>query len=125
LIRAEVEGLSLRLRGHAGSGEPGRDLICAGVSALVLALREELLWLESQGVLRFTTLKLEPGDAEIRCVPLPGREEAVQTAFDTVARGLGLLGKLFGAFVEVRRGTKELSASDRRSGKIKEEPWNI
>ena len=43
MIRAEAEGHSLRVRGHAGSGEPGRDLICAGVSALVLALREELL----------------------------------------------------------------------------------
>ena len=102
MIRAEAEGLSLRLRGHAGSGEPGRDLICAGVSALVLALREELLHLEGQGALRLRTLRLEPGDAEIRCEPVPGREEAVKVAFDTVLRGLRLLERLFGEYVEVR-----------------------
>ena len=42
MIRAVAEEFGIRLRGHAGSGEPGRDLICAGVSALVLALREGL-----------------------------------------------------------------------------------
>ena len=51
MIRAEAGGRSLRLRGHAGSGEPGHDLICAGVSALVLALREELLHLEALNLL--------------------------------------------------------------------------
>ena len=106
MIRAEAGSLSLRLRGHAGSGEPGRDLICAGASALVLALREELLHLEEQGALRLRTLRLEPGDAEIRCDPVPGREEAAKTAFDTVLRGLRLLERLFGEYVEVRTGAR-------------------
>ena len=104
MIRAEAEGCALRLRGHAGSGEPGHDLICAGVSALVLALREELLHLEHKGALRFGTLRLEPGDAEIRCEPVPGGEEAVETAFDTVFRGLRLLERLFGDHVQVADG---------------------
>ena len=101
MIRAEAGGHSLRIRGHAGSGEPGRDLICAGVSALVLALREELLHLEGRGALRFRTLRLEPGDAEIRCDAVPGGEEAVETAFGTVVRGLRLLERLFGEHVQV------------------------
>jgi uncharacterized protein YsxB (DUF464 family) len=101
VIRAEAEGLSLRLRGQAGSGEPGRDLICAGVSALVLALREELLHLEDKGAIRFRTLRLEPGDAEIRCDPVPGQEETVKVAFDTVLRGLRLMERLFGDHVQV------------------------
>lgn len=104
MIRAEAGGRSLRLRGHAGSGEPGHDLICAGVSALVLALREELLHLEELGALRLDTLRLEPGDAEIRWDPVPGREEAVETAFDTVIRGLRLLERLFGDYVAIRTG---------------------
>ena len=104
MIRAEAEGLSLRLRGHAGSGEPGHDLVCAGVSALVLALREELLHLEDEGALRFRTLRLEPGDAEICCDPVPGGEAAARVAFDTVLRGLRLLERLFGDLVEVRDG---------------------
>ena len=102
MIRAVAEGFALRLRGHAGSGEPGQDLICAGASALVLALREELLHLEDEGALRFRTLRLEPGDAEICCDPAPGEEETVRVAFDTVVRGLRLLERLFGEHVEVR-----------------------
>ena len=102
MIRAVAEEFGIRLRGHAGSGEPGRDLICAGVSALVLALREELLHLEGKGALRFRTLRLEPGDAEICCDPVPEGEEAVSVAFDTVVRGLRLLERLFGEHVEVR-----------------------
>ena len=102
MIRAVAEDFGIRLRGHAGSGEPGRDLICAGVSALVLALREELLHLEDEGAVRFRTLRLEPGDAEIRCDPVPGGEEAARVAFDTVLRGLRLLERLFGEHVEVR-----------------------
>ena len=102
MIRAVAEDFGIRLRGHAGSGEPGRDLICAGVSALVLALREELLHLEAERALRFRTLRLEPGDAEICCDPAPGEEETVRVAFDTVIRGLRLLERLFGEHVEVR-----------------------
>ena len=102
MIRAVAEGFALRLRGHAGSGEPGQDLICAGASAPVLALREELLHLEDEGALRFRTLRLEPGDAEICCDPAPGEEETVRVAFDTVVRGLRLLERLFGEHVEVR-----------------------
>ena len=104
MIRAEAGGHSLRIRGHAGSGEPGRDLICAGVSALVLALREELLHLEHKGALRFRTLRLEPGDAEILCDVAPEGEAAVTTAFDTVFRGLRLLERLFGEHVQVADG---------------------
>ena len=51
MIRAEYSARELRLqvRGHAGSADPGRDLICAAASALLLALREELLALEEAG----------------------------------------------------------------------------
>ena len=103
MIRAEAEGCALRLRGHAGSGEPGHDLICAGVSALVLALREELLYLEGRGDLHLRSLRLEPGDAELLWEPAPGKEAAA-AAFDTVLRGLRLLERLFGEYVEVRNG---------------------
>ena len=103
MIRAEAEGFALRLRGHAGSGEPGRDLICAGVSALVLALREELLYLEDAGDVRILSLRLEPGDAEVRCAPAEGKEAQLEAVFDMVLRGLMLLERLFGGYVRVRK----------------------
>lgn len=104
MIRAEYvpEELTLLVRGHAGSGDPGRDLVCAGVSALVLALREELLGLEEAGALSIRRLRLEPGFADLRCVPT-SRGEGAELVYDTVVRGLELLQRLFGEFVEVRR----------------------
>ena len=71
MIRAEYvpHEHTLLVRGHAGSGDPGRDLVCAGVSALVLALREELLQLEEEGMVNIRRLQLEPGYADIRCIP--------------------------------------------------------
>lgn len=100
MIRAEYNPreYSLQVQGHAGSGDPGRDLVCAGVSALLLALREELLALEDVGKLSIRRLRLEPGYADIRA----GGDEA-ELVYDTVVRGLELLGKLFGEFVEVHR----------------------
>ena len=104
MIRAEYvpREHTLLVCGHAGSGDPGRDLVCAGVSALVLALREELLQLEEAGAVSIRRLQLEPGFADIRCVP-GAHGEGTELVFDTVVKGLELLQKLFGEFVEVRR----------------------
>lgn len=93
----------LRARGHAGSGDPGRDLVCAGVSALVLTLRENLLALEGQGKLSLKVLAAELGAAQFWCRPEAGEEQAVAGVFETVVRGMKLLERLFGDFVVVRK----------------------
>ena len=104
MIRAEYSERELRLqvRGHAGSADPGRDLICAAASALLLALREELLALEEAGRLSIRRLRLEPGLAEFACVPA-SRGEDGETAYDMAVRGLELLERLFRGYVEVER----------------------
>ena len=68
MIRAEYvpREHTLLVRGHAGSGDPGRDLVCAGVSALVLALREELRRRGSKVVV--STLCPGPVDTEFNNV---------------------------------------------------------
>lgn len=35
MITAEITRTQLTITGHAGAGEPGHDIVCAGVSALV------------------------------------------------------------------------------------------
>ena len=100
MIRVEYNPRATRLlvQGHAGSGDPGRDLVCAGVSALLLALREELLALEEEGKLSIRRLQLEPGYADIRA-----KGDEAELVYDTVVRGLELLERLFGEFVKVHR----------------------
>ena len=37
-IYCSTEQMYLRMKGHAGGGEPGQDIICAGLSTLACAL---------------------------------------------------------------------------------------
>ena len=92
-------------RGHAGSGEPGHDLVCAGVSALVLALREKLNQMEKAGLIRLKVAAAELGAAQFWCSPEKGSEELLAAVMDTVVGGMALLQKLFGEFVELRINT--------------------
>lgn len=38
MTRIEREGRRLRMSGHAGAGEPGRDIVCAALSILMYSL---------------------------------------------------------------------------------------
>lgn len=82
MTTVEISGTSLTAKGHAGYGPLGRDVVCAAVSILTQTLAECLLRQESKGSVADVSLKLEPGDAEIRwkgeaeCLP------AIETGFE-------------------------------------------
>lgn len=60
MIRASCGGAHLTVRGHAGYGEYGKDIVCAAASALVYALAGRLR--ETGRLERFQSA---PGYAEI------------------------------------------------------------
>ena len=60
MIRASCGGAHLMVRGHAGYGEYGKDIVCAAASALVYALAGRLR--ETGRLERFQSA---PGYAEI------------------------------------------------------------
>lgn len=101
-IQYDREAFSLRARGHSGSAESGKDLVCAGVTVLVLTLRENLLALEKEGLLKNEAAYAQLGKADFRCVPAPEAEAQVDSLFETVMMGLRLLERLFGEFVRIR-----------------------
>lgn len=103
IIEYFPEDYRLRARGHAGSGDPGRDLVCAGVSALVLTLRENLLELQKTGGVTLRVLAAELGAAQFWCEPAQGKEERLRLVFETVVTGFDLLERLFGDYVTVER----------------------
>ena len=70
----------MELRGHAGAGDYGKDLVCSAVTALTLALRESCK--ESE---------LRPGYGR-----LFGADPEIMDAF---ARGYELLAKFFPDYV--------------------------
>ena len=59
----------VQLSGHAGSGDPGHDLVCSAVSALTYTLEANVKSLEQAGIVRDVEIKLNHGDAVIACKP--------------------------------------------------------
>ena len=75
--------LSLRLVGHAGYAEHGKDIVCASASILVYTVAQMVADLHEQGRLaEEPMIRLEDGDAVIRVKPNAwGMADACHTFF--------------------------------------------
>lgn len=93
--RGEV--LCLEVRGHAGAGAPGQDPVCAGVSALVLTLAENVRRQVRRGNAEKPQIRLERGFARVACQPVT---DAAPAVYDTVVAGLALLGRLYPSYIK-------------------------
>ena len=76
-VRYDRAGLRMRMEGHAGAGEYGRDIVCAAESILLLVLERQLQELEGEN--RVSVVK-RPGAAEISCCPARERNRMKCTA---------------------------------------------
>ena len=93
----------LRLTGHAGAGEAGRDLVCSAASILAYTVAQTALFMYEEKALRKKpTIRLEPGDAEVVMKPKKASyTEALHTYF--VAQvGYSLLAHNYPQYVEVK-----------------------
>ena len=81
----------LTIEGHANAGEPGHDLVCAGVSALAYTLAANVGNMEANGQVKNVTVKLEPGNAEISCRPRTKYTAIVARIFEAVCVGFEML----------------------------------
>lgn len=79
------------VQGHAHSGQPGQDLVCAAVSALVYTLAANVGQLEESGQARVVSLRLEAGDAEIECRPKARYTAIAARIFAAVCVGFEIL----------------------------------
>ena len=77
--------------GHANSGEPGHDLVCAGASALTYTLAANVSNLAGNGHVRIESMELSPGKAEISCKPRSGARSTVGLVFQSVCVGFEIL----------------------------------
>lgn len=81
----------LTVEGHAYSAEPGRDLVCAGCSALVYTLAANVGQLEQTGQVRGTIVQLNAGSAEISCEPKRAYKAVVSRVMEAVCVGFEIL----------------------------------
>ena len=95
-VRYDRAGLRMRMEGHAGAGEYGRDIVCAAESILLLVLERQLQELEGEN--RVSVVK-RPGAAEISCCPAREKTRRCRDVFETVFLGYQLLENMYPAFV--------------------------
>lgn len=88
---------SVTVKGHAGAGEPGHDIVCAGVSALVYAMSAR-----GSGRYRAAEENDQVGDAFVRCYPRPGEEALCREMLETGMDGLRAIARTYPEYVTVR-----------------------
>lgn len=89
-------GMFFECSGHACGGEKGKDIVCAGVSALVIALLERLSVLSDEGIIKIESFHTGDGEVsvEISWRDAYGRQTALGV-FETVAAGLSRISEMY------------------------------
>ena len=87
-IRHKPDEFSLLISGHAGYAEEGKDIVCAGISALMFALPASL---RGRGIRYFLDLSSPDGHAYIAAYPTAEQRYPCTVIYDTIAEGLALL----------------------------------
>lgn len=92
----------MRVSGHAGSADKGKDLVCASASILTYTAAQVLQCMFADGDLRCRPfLRLEPGDSKIIVKPKNGRYAEALHVFFVVQMGFYLLSSQYPQFVEL------------------------
>ena len=81
----------LTIDGHANSGEPGHDLVCAGVSLLAYTLAANVGNLEANDMIRNPIVQMKNGHAEIGCEAKREAGAFVSRIFEAVCVGFEML----------------------------------
>lgn len=79
------------VKGHAGSGPEGHDLVCAAVSALAVTLACNVSHMEAQDAVHGVIIKLDEGDAEIQCTPYRRYRDSVAQIYNAICIGFEIL----------------------------------
>lgn len=85
--------------GHANSGEPGHDLVCAGASTLAYTLAANVANLADNGHVRIESMELSSGKAEISCKPRSGARATVSRIYQAVCVGFEILARDYPQYI--------------------------
>lgn len=90
-ITYSIKDMYLHCKGHAGGGPAGQDIVCAGVSALSMALLNQLNEEEEKGTIR-SRWKMEPGGIILRAEMKEQRQtQTIKAYYRVIIMGLRAL----------------------------------
>ena len=81
----------ITIKGHAYSGEPGHDLICASASMLVYTLAASVDSMKRHGHISDGVINIAEGDCVVSCEPFEQFKGAITLIFDSICAGYELL----------------------------------
>ena len=99
-----AEGYLFECSGHAGSGNGGCDEVCAGASALCMALETMAEGLTDEGCARVDRKYASDGFFSLEIAPEPGdafAEERLRTVMETVMAGFTAIEEEYPEFLKV------------------------
>ena len=104
-IRYDERNMVLELKGHAGYGPKGTDIVCAAVSVLIQTLVKNLIKFSDYGwyILEYD---LEEGDAYIHC-RVNGYFSFVVEMFRFTMEGLKMLAEEYPKHITIEGGEAE------------------
>lgn len=79
------------IEGHAYSGEPGHDLICASASMLVYTLAASVESMQKHGHITDAVIDLDKGNGVVGCEAYEQYKAAITLIFDSICAGYELL----------------------------------
>ena len=79
------------IKGHAGSGEVGHDLVCAAASILACTLASHVDGMKDSERVQFASVELNGGDSRISCEPKENYVLCARLIFDTIGAGFDIL----------------------------------
>ena len=98
----ESGSITLKLTGHAGADDHGKDIVCAACSILAYTVAQTLQFqYEEGGLKKKPHLKLEPGDTVIVAKPKPERYEETLHSFFVAQVGYSLLANTYSQYVSL------------------------
>lgn len=95
----DPETITLRLTGHAGSAEAGKDLVCAGASALICALAGACEGHQADGRIASVESKLLPGDALVHVKPTKDAPDLARLVVESFVFGFQMLAESYPEYV--------------------------
>ena len=97
-ITYDEANYSVTVKGHAGYCAPGHDIVCAGVSALLYAVKYR-----AEEAHRAQTDLTKKGFGFVRCYPVSERDEALcREMLETAMTGLRAIASSWPEYVRVR-----------------------
>lgn len=95
-------GITLRLKGHAGMAKKGEDIVCASASILAYTVAQSLQFLFDEGGLEENPLiRLDSGDTEITAIPKDTSYKEALHIFFVAQVGYSLLAHNYPQYVEL------------------------